>query len=215
MRCKNCGSLNEDGRYICQNCGSPLFDEDEQIPEEGVITNDNGASNDDDGDGEDNKKSIIIIIVLSVILVALIAGIAASAIHNKRAENETESTSITMESTTESTTAKETTTTTTEKETTTEETTTTTTTTETTTKAKEKYRVIVDIDGAGTISGDGTYEEGSKITLNATPADGYQFGGWYNNETGNLVASSTSYQITVEKNLHLTARFIPAEEVNN
>ncbi|MDE6659485.1 MAG: zinc-ribbon domain-containing protein, partial [Eubacterium sp.] len=25
MRCKNCGSENEDGRYICQNCGSPLY----------------------------------------------------------------------------------------------------------------------------------------------------------------------------------------------
>ena len=29
MRCKNCGFENEDGRYICQNCGSPLYDEAE------------------------------------------------------------------------------------------------------------------------------------------------------------------------------------------
>ena len=31
MRCKNCGSENEDNLYICQNCGSPLYDEDEPI----------------------------------------------------------------------------------------------------------------------------------------------------------------------------------------
>ena len=24
MRCKNCGYENEEGLYICQNCGSPL-----------------------------------------------------------------------------------------------------------------------------------------------------------------------------------------------
>ena len=29
MRCKNCGSENEDNLYICQNCGSPLYDEDD------------------------------------------------------------------------------------------------------------------------------------------------------------------------------------------
>ena len=29
MRCKNCGSENEDNLYIRQNCGSPLYDEDD------------------------------------------------------------------------------------------------------------------------------------------------------------------------------------------
>ena len=28
MRCKNCGSENEENLYICQNCGSPLYDEE-------------------------------------------------------------------------------------------------------------------------------------------------------------------------------------------
>ena len=28
MRCKNCGTENDDNRYICENCGSPLYDED-------------------------------------------------------------------------------------------------------------------------------------------------------------------------------------------
>lgn len=35
MRCRNCGSENEDGRYICQNCGSPLYDESDEIVENG------------------------------------------------------------------------------------------------------------------------------------------------------------------------------------
>lgn len=38
MRCKNCGFDNEEGRYICENCGSPLYDEDNEINPE----NDNG-----------------------------------------------------------------------------------------------------------------------------------------------------------------------------
>ena len=29
MRCRNCGCENDDNLYICQNCGSPLYDEGE------------------------------------------------------------------------------------------------------------------------------------------------------------------------------------------
>lgn len=35
MRCKNCGCENDDNLYICQNCGSPLYEEGE-----GPITDD-------------------------------------------------------------------------------------------------------------------------------------------------------------------------------
>lgn len=42
MRCKNCGSENEDNLYICQNCGSPLYDEDEPINDS---NNDNNNEN--------------------------------------------------------------------------------------------------------------------------------------------------------------------------
>ena len=31
MRCKNCGADNDDNRYICEVCGSPLYDESEMI----------------------------------------------------------------------------------------------------------------------------------------------------------------------------------------
>ena len=39
MRCKNCGTENDDNRYICENCGSPLYDENEIAQ-----SNDNGAT---------------------------------------------------------------------------------------------------------------------------------------------------------------------------
>lgn len=29
MRCKNCGADNDDNRYICEVCGSPLYDEND------------------------------------------------------------------------------------------------------------------------------------------------------------------------------------------
>lgn len=107
MRCKNCGFDNEEGRYICENCGSPLYDEDNEINPE----NDNGDTkiipnvsqldeinqptpqkgaplneNDEDEDEEKkNKRNIIIIIVLAVILVAMIVGIVVSAsVKNKK-----------------------------------------------------------------------------------------------------------------------------------
>ena len=105
MRCKNCGFDNEEGRYICENCGSPLYDEDNEINPE----NDNGNTkiipnvsqldeinqptpqkgaplNENDEDEEKkNKRNIIIIIVLAVILVAMIVGIVVSAsVKNKK-----------------------------------------------------------------------------------------------------------------------------------
>lgn len=52
MRCKNCGSENEEGRYICQNCGSPLYDEDEEM-----LMNDDGYLDDDDYDEYQDKKN--------------------------------------------------------------------------------------------------------------------------------------------------------------
>ena len=38
MRCRNCGSENDDNLYICSNCGSPLYDEQEEITETEIKT---------------------------------------------------------------------------------------------------------------------------------------------------------------------------------
>ena len=170
-----------------------------------------------------NKKSIIIIIVLAVILVAMIVGIcvgsgiffksdniltatggsvplgvlvfllaAAAIVFGGLAMGELAArTERPTESTTESTTERTTTTTT-----------------------VARYTISVDIDGNGSVSGDGTFESGKRITLTATPDTGYQFTGWYDNDTGAQVASATRYTIRVDSNRNLTARFAPLPEQN-
>ena len=51
MRCKNCRFENDDDRFICENCGSPLYDEDEKITPaqpnaENYTNTPNGSGND-------------------------------------------------------------------------------------------------------------------------------------------------------------------------
>ena len=57
MICKNCGYDNNDNLYICENCGSPLYDENEPIKNE---AEDNGtvpvSTIDEDTEYEARKK---------------------------------------------------------------------------------------------------------------------------------------------------------------
>lgn len=224
MRCKNCGSENEDGRYICQNCGSPLYDENDEIIENGGYLDE--YDEDAEYEKKATKKSIIIIAVLAVVLVAVIAGVVfavsslgggktpeTSGSDNIKASDEYSeassnnsfdtTTEKTTERTTESTTEKTT-------ESTTKTTTTTTTKPSSTKPTESKYKVYVDIDGNGNILGEGEYEKGKKVTLVATADPGAQFVGWY--ENGVIVASGTKYSFTVENERHLTALFQKTQE---
>lgn len=222
MRCRNCGSENEDGRYICQNCGSPLYDEGDEFIE-------NGGYDDFDEEAyskQATKKSIIIIAVLVVILVAIITGVivAASTLGGNKDPETSESTTIDVadgfsdgssnnfiadDTTTQAPTEK-----TTEQTTkpTTEKKTTETTTRVTTTKKPValKFRISVDVDGDGNILGEGEYAKGKRVTLVATENPGSVFVGWY--ENGVIVASGTKYSFTVDKERHLTALFQKAPE---
>lgn len=90
---------------------------------------------------------------------------------------------------------------------TTEKTTESTTAETTTAPAPVSYVISVDIDGNGAVSGDGSYESGTKAQLVATADEGFQFAGWYDNSTGTLVASGEKYTVTVKNNLNLTAKF--------
>ena len=226
MRCKNCGSENEDGRYICQNCGSPLYDENDELMENGGYYDE--YEDDEEFEKKATKKSIIIIVILAVILIAVISAVvfAVSSLGGGKTPETSESDTIgvsddytlpsgnsfnTTENTTESTTES-----TTEK--TTENTTkpTTTTTKPSSTKpAESKYKIYVDVDGNGNILGEGEYAKGKRVTLVATPDAGAQFVGWY--ENGVIVASGTKYAFTVDSERHLTAMFqtIPEEGVNS
>ena len=64
------------------------------------------------------------------------------------------------------------------------------------------------IEGAGTVTGAGTYEYGSECTLTATPATGYVFVSWLRNNI--YVSNSASYTFTVTGPASYVARF--AEE---
>lgn len=226
MRCKNCGSENEDGRYICQNCGSPLYDESDEIMENGPYP-DEYEDDDKEYEKKATRKSIIIIIALVVVLVAVIAGVvfAVTSLGGSKTP-ETDSSdkisvsdnyseppsSSSLNNTTEKTTEK-TTESTTEKttESTTKATTTTTTTRPSSTKPTEaKFKIYVDVDGNGNILGEGEYVKGKRVTLVATPDAGAQFVGWY--ENGIIVASGTKYSFTVDGERHLTALFQKAPE---
>ena len=55
------------------------------------------------------------------------------------------------------------------------------------------------------MSGGGTYSEGSRITIKATPASGYAFDQWSDGNT------SASRNIQVTQNLSLTATFKVAD----
>lgn len=55
--------------------------------------------------------------------------------------------------------------------------------------------------GQGTVTGGGTYSEGSRITITATPKSGYAFDKWSDGVT------TASRSIQVSQNLTLTASF--------
>lgn len=213
MRCRNCGAENDDSRFICENCGSPLYDENDEIINDNNenYQNDNNENNNDDNNDNKKRNIIIISIVAAVVVIALIVGLvfAFSGRTNKEPSTESQTVSLSTPQTQEETTTKKTTTTTkkqtTEEQKTTEATTESTTTTTTTTV--KSYHISVDIDGNGSVSGEGSYKAGKKATLIATADEGYQFVGWYDNSTGALVASGTKYTVTVKNDLNLTAKF--------
>lgn len=51
------------------------------------------------------------------------------------------------------------------------------------------------------------FDQGTEITLQAIPADGYRFVGWYDAETGDSLNSDDVYDITLTENMRIEARF--------
>ena len=62
--------------------------------------------------------------------------------------------------------------------------------------------------GTCTIYTDQEFEEGTSVTLTATPETGYLFDGWYNGT--NQVSTSTNYTFAINSNLTLTAKWTTA-----
>lgn len=72
------------------------------------------------------------------------------------------------------------------------------------------YKVSVDIndDAMGTVSGYGTFNAGTNVTLVATPKTGYDFVGWSGDKSG---STGTLAINSLDKNYNITATFKPKE----
>lgn len=217
MRCKNCGFENSDNLYICQNCGSPLYDENEPIEETGNTQQLNAAPLPNDyydntqpekepAENKNDKRSVIIIVILSVILVALVAGTVTAIVKskNRRAEEPSASISVSQEAESEEATEEAT-----EKETTEKETTEQTTEETTTEKENSTVKVTLSESRGGDTEGDGTYEKDSQVTIIAHPDDGYDFDGWY--ISGKMVSGDTLYSFKATEDVSIKAEFSKAE----
>ena len=69
------------------------------------------------------------------------------------------------------------------------------------------YSISADVApaGAGSVSGGGSYTEGTSVTLTATANPGYRFVGWV--ESGTTVSTNPNYTFVANSNRSLTAQF--------
>lgn len=208
MRCKNCGYENDDKLFICENCGSPLYDENEPIIDaenddtqvfdtSTINTVDNDfvpadkpapAQNNDDDDKK--KKQTILIVVLVVLLVVVIAGVVFGIVKSSKSNDATTTTKPSTTTSQSTTVAPETTESTTKKQ-------------ETTTQPT--FAVGVSCNAGGSVSGDGIYKLGDNVTVKATVDNGYEFDGWYIGSK--KVSTNTKYTFTVTESVSIKAVF--------
>ena len=232
MRCKNCGSENEDNLYICQNCGSPLYDEDEPINDSNNENNNieyemgktrvvpvvsasdvSSASQpsspkpekppvDDEEEEKKKKQQMAIIIALAVVLVVIIAVLAAVLVKNSAAKKETTTASTSASESVSQSTAAFTTRQTTERTTESEK-----EPSSETTAAPQTYTIeVMCPDGGGSVrGGGGKIEVNKEITVMASPDGGFQFDGWY--ENGKRVSTQQNYTFTVTRDRTLVAKY--------
>lgn len=78
----------------------------------------------------------------------------------------------------------------------------------------ESFTVEVSYDDSmGTVTGDGSYADGSQVTLAATPSLYYIFTGWYD-EDKEFVSGDASYTFQIEDNVSYSAVFEPERVVS-
>lgn len=72
-------------------------------------------------------------------------------------------------------------------------------------------RVYVTANGNGTVTGGGTFTNGTEVTVTATPASGSTFQGWKLQGQSGYVSTSASYTFTVQQQTDLIAYFYTPE----
>ena len=66
---------------------------------------------------------------------------------------------------------------------------------------------VTALGNGGTVSGGGTFEVGTQVTVTATPASGYSFRNWVKNGTSQVVSTSATYTFTLNEQTDLVATF--------
>ncbi len=77
--------------------------------------------------------------------------------------------------------------------------------------AEDEVDLRLAADEGGTVSGEGLYEEGEEVTVQAEAEEGYEFIAWL--EDGEKVSEQEEYNFTVDRNRELIAKFEIREEV--
>ena len=70
---------------------------------------------------------------------------------------------------------------------------------------KKTYLVNVGLLGSGNVSGAGSYQYGDNVVLVATPAEGYEFEGWFIDDQ--LVSTDLQYSFIIENDVYIVAKF--------
>jgi len=72
--------------------------------------------------------------------------------------------------------------------------------------APTQYTLTVSAGEGGSVTNGGTFDEGTEVTIIATPDDGYEFVGWFN-ENGGLVSDEISYTVEIGANIQLVSNY--------
>lgn len=70
-----------------------------------------------------------------------------------------------------------------------------------------KVRVYVTANGPGSVTGGGLYDEGASVTVVATPDQGAEFDGWYENGSTIKASANASYTFVALEMVDLVAKF--------
>lgn len=70
-----------------------------------------------------------------------------------------------------------------------------------------KYTITATAGTGGTVTGSGTYDSGTSVTLTATPNSNYSFDGWYENNI-KISGATATYTFVAASNRTIEARFV-------
>ena len=82
-------------------------------------------------------------------------------------------------------------------------------------RSVQKFDIVAkpDLDQAGSVTGGGTYEEGTEITVTATPNSGYQFSDWKENNQSVSTDSSYTFEVSGSRNLVAIFNAVPKYDI--